>query len=118
MAWIRTHARNNQNTAYSTYLFYYQYFPLRGIILTAVAFIYIQKMYVIFQSNYDFEANTWKASARSIGQEIAVRFSIGSQASSPISEAIIVPNMNFQFEIRNNIWGCFNLLFLISYFSE
>jgi len=33
---------------------------------------------------------------------IAVRFSIGSQASSPNSEAITAPNMNNQFEIRNN----------------
>jgi len=33
---------------------------------------------------------------------MAVRFSIGSQASSPISEAITAPNDIFQFEIRNN----------------
>jgi len=32
--------------------------------------------------------------------EMAVRFTIDSQASSPISEAITSPNMNFQFEIR------------------
>jgi len=31
----------------------------------------------------------------------AIRFSIGSQASSPISEAITAVNMNIEFEIRN-----------------
>jgi len=31
----------------------------------------------------------------------AVRFSTGSQASSPINEAITVSNMNIEFEIRN-----------------
>jgi len=33
---------------------------------------------------------------------MAVRLSIGSQASSPISEAITAPNINFQFKIKNN----------------
>jgi len=36
-------------------------------------------------------------------QGMAVRFSIGSQASSPISEAITAPNMNIEFEIRNKL---------------
>jgi len=33
---------------------------------------------------------------------MAVQFSIGSQASSPISKAITVSNINFQFEIKIN----------------
>jgi len=33
---------------------------------------------------------------------MTVRFSIGSQASSSICEAIIAPNVNFQLEIKNN----------------
>jgi len=33
---------------------------------------------------------------------MAVRFSISSQARSPISEAITAPNMNIEFEIRIN----------------
>jgi len=35
-----------------------------------------------------------------IVQEMAVRFSIGSQANSTISEAITALSMNFQIEIR------------------
>jgi len=34
---------------------------------------------------------------------MAVQFSIDSQASSHISEAITAPNMNIKFEIRNNM---------------
>jgi len=37
-----------------------------------------------------------------LGQGMAVRFSIGSQASSPINKATTALNMKFQFEIRNN----------------
>jgi len=42
---------------------------------------------------------------------MAVRFSIGSQASNSISEAITVSNMNIQFEIR-----IFNLNFIFVVF--
>jgi len=52
-------------------------------------------------TDYDLKANTWNARAASSGQEIAVRLSIGSQAISPISEAITASNLNIKFEIRN-----------------
>jgi len=35
-------------------------------------------------------------------KRMAVRISISSQANSPISEAITAPNVNTEFEIRNN----------------
>jgi len=42
-------------------------------------------------ASYDIEANTGKNQKNLIGQEMAIRFSIGNQASSPNSEAITAP---------------------------
>jgi len=54
-------------------------------------------------SNFDFEANTLNSQSKLNRTGTAVRFSIGSQASSPIGEAITAPNIkNIKFEIRNN----------------